>query len=298
MVALPGAVLPGRHAARQGEAARRRVRRDDPLRDRGRSSAPTARGSWCCPDSYEAGRGGRSATCRSATTCSSSRSRPNRPDCLACTASRARCTRSPARRWRPTRRPRTRPAEGEGDADGPDLRDRRRPRALPALQRARVHRRAGRPLAAVAEGAPDGGGPAPDQQRRRHHQLRDAAARPADARLRPRPRRRPRAARARARARASGSTTLDGEQRVFDGDAVLVCDADGPTGIGGDHGRRHAARSRETTTRVAMEAATWNGPNILQTSKKLGLRTRGQRALREAAASASSRCRRSGWRRG
>jgi phenylalanyl-tRNA synthetase beta chain len=67
-------------------------------------------------------------------------------------------------------------------------------------------------------------------------------------------------------------TTLDGEQHVFDGDAVLVCDADGPTGIGGIMG---GAKSEvgEETTRVAMEAATWNGPNILKTSKKLGLRT-------------------------
>ena len=67
-------------------------------------------------------------------------------------------------------------------------------------------------------------------------------------------------------------TTLDGEQRVFDADAVLVCDADGPTGIGGIMG---GARSEvgADTTRVAMEAATWNGTNILQTSKKLGLRS-------------------------
>jgi len=66
--------------------------------------------------------------------------------------------------------------------------------------------------------------------------------------------------------------TLDGEERVFDGDAVLVCDADGPPGIGGIMG---GARSEvgEGTTRVAMEAATWNGPNILQTSKKLALRS-------------------------
>ena len=67
-------------------------------------------------------------------------------------------------------------------------------------------------------------------------------------------------------------TTLDGEERVVDGDAVLVCDADGPTGIGGVMGGARSEVS-PTTTRVAMEAATWNGPNILQTSKKLGLRS-------------------------
>ena len=46
---------------------------------------------------------------------------------------------------------------------------------MPALHRARLRGRDDRPVAAVAEGAPDGRRPAPDQQRRRHHQLRDAA---------------------------------------------------------------------------------------------------------------------------
>ena len=67
-------------------------------------------------------------------------------------------------------------------------------------------------------------------------------------------------------------TTLDGEQRVFDSDAVLVCDGNGPTGIAGIMGGA-ASEVSEGTTRVAMEAATWNGTNILQTSKKLGLRS-------------------------
>jgi phenylalanyl-tRNA synthetase beta chain len=66
--------------------------------------------------------------------------------------------------------------------------------------------------------------------------------------------------------------TLDGEERVLDSDAVLVCDADGPTGIGGIMGGA-ASEVSDATTRVAIEAATWNGPNILRTSTKLGLRT-------------------------
>ena len=66
--------------------------------------------------------------------------------------------------------------------------------------------------------------------------------------------------------------TLDGEERVLDGDAVVICDASGPTGIGGIMGGA-ASEVSEGTTRVAMEAATWNGPNILRTSTKLGLRT-------------------------
>jgi phenylalanyl-tRNA synthetase beta chain len=66
--------------------------------------------------------------------------------------------------------------------------------------------------------------------------------------------------------------TLDGEERTFENDAVLVCDADGPTGIGGIMGGATSEVS-EATTRVVMEAATWNGPNILKTSTTLGLRT-------------------------
>ena len=143
---------------------------------------------------------------------------------------------------------------------------------MPALQRARVHRRAGRPLAAVAEGAPDGGRHAADQQRRRHHELRDAAAGPADARLRPRPGRRPAAARAQ---RARGRAAHDARRRAA---RVRLrrrarVRRRRPDRHRRDHGRRRAARSSAETTRVAMEAATWNGPNILQTSKKLGLRS-------------------------
>ncbi len=67
-------------------------------------------------------------------------------------------------------------------------------------------------------------------------------------------------------------TTLDGETRVFDADAVLICDGDGPTGIGGIMGAASSEVS-ERTVRVAMEAATWNSTNILKTSKKLGLRS-------------------------
>ena len=66
---------------------------------------------------------------------------------------------------------------------------RRGPGPVPALHRAAVRGRDDRPVAGVAEGAPVGRGPAPDQQRRRHHQLRDAADGPAAARVRLRPRR-------------------------------------------------------------------------------------------------------------
>jgi phenylalanyl-tRNA synthetase beta chain len=67
-------------------------------------------------------------------------------------------------------------------------------------------------------------------------------------------------------------TTLDGVERTFDEDAVLVCDPNGPSGIAGIMGGEVSEVS-ETTTRVLLEVATWNGVNILRTSRKLGLRT-------------------------
>ena len=67
-------------------------------------------------------------------------------------------------------------------------------------------------------------------------------------------------------------TTLDGVERTFDEDAVLVCDRNGPSGIAGIMGGEVSEVS-EQTTRVLLEVATWNGVNILRTSRKLGLRT-------------------------
>lgn len=67
-------------------------------------------------------------------------------------------------------------------------------------------------------------------------------------------------------------TTLDGEQRSFDAEAVLVCDADGPSGIAGIMGGQVSEVS-EGTTSVLLEVANWNGTNILRTSRLLGLRS-------------------------
>src|SRR5262249_22552187 len=53
---------------------------------------------------------------------------------------------------------------------------------------------------------------------------------------------------------------------------VLVCDRNGPSGIAGIMGGA-ASEVSEATTRVLIEVATWNGVNILRTSRKLGLRT-------------------------
>jgi phenylalanyl-tRNA synthetase beta chain len=67
-------------------------------------------------------------------------------------------------------------------------------------------------------------------------------------------------------------TTLDGVDRTFTDEMALVCDAEGPSGIAGVMGGLISEVS-ENTTRVLMEAATWVGPNIMRTSKALGLRS-------------------------
>jgi phenylalanyl-tRNA synthetase beta chain len=67
-------------------------------------------------------------------------------------------------------------------------------------------------------------------------------------------------------------TTLDGIERSFDSDAVLVCDRNGPSGIAGIMGGQVSEVS-DSTQRVLLEVATWNGVNILRTSRKLGLRS-------------------------
>ncbi|HVO54666.1 MAG TPA: phenylalanine--tRNA ligase subunit beta [Solirubrobacterales bacterium] len=67
-------------------------------------------------------------------------------------------------------------------------------------------------------------------------------------------------------------TTLDDVERELDAETVLVCDRDGPTGIAGIMGGQVSEVS-EATTRVLLEAANWNGTNILRTSRQLGLRS-------------------------
>ncbi|MEA2406259.1 MAG: phenylalanyl-tRNA synthetase beta chain [Thermoleophilaceae bacterium] len=67
-------------------------------------------------------------------------------------------------------------------------------------------------------------------------------------------------------------TTLDGVERSFSSDMALVCDAEGPSGIAGVMGGLISEVS-DSTARVLMEAATWVGPNIMRTSKALGLRS-------------------------
>jgi phenylalanyl-tRNA synthetase beta chain len=67
-------------------------------------------------------------------------------------------------------------------------------------------------------------------------------------------------------------TTLDDVERRLGAGMALISDAEGPTSLAGIMGGQVSEVSGETT-RVAMEAATWVGPNILETSKALGLRS-------------------------
>jgi phenylalanyl-tRNA synthetase beta chain len=66
--------------------------------------------------------------------------------------------------------------------------------------------------------------------------------------------------------------TLDGQTRTLDRDMVVIDDADGPTSIAGVMGGERS-EVEAGTTRVLMEVATWDGPNIHRTSLKLGLRS-------------------------
>jgi len=66
--------------------------------------------------------------------------------------------------------------------------------------------------------------------------------------------------------------TLDDVERTLDSDMLLICDDEGPTSIAGIMGGQRS-EVEPTTTRVLMEAANWNGPNLQRSSTRLGLRT-------------------------
>lgn len=67
-------------------------------------------------------------------------------------------------------------------------------------------------------------------------------------------------------------TTLDGQERTLDPSMLAICDAERPAVIAGVFGAEFAEVS-DGTTRVLLEAATFDGPAILSTSLTLGLRT-------------------------
>lgn len=66
--------------------------------------------------------------------------------------------------------------------------------------------------------------------------------------------------------------TLDGLERTLDPDVVLIADAAGPTSLGGVMGGLRS-EVEPTTTRVLLEVANWDGPNLNRTMARLNLRS-------------------------
>jgi phenylalanyl-tRNA synthetase beta chain len=67
-------------------------------------------------------------------------------------------------------------------------------------------------------------------------------------------------------------TTLDGQPRVMDSAVLAICDAERPAVIAGIMGAADVEVSA-TTTRVLLEAATFDGPTVLHAALRLGLRS-------------------------
>ncbi|HET6690618.1 MAG TPA: phenylalanine--tRNA ligase subunit beta [Miltoncostaeaceae bacterium] len=66
--------------------------------------------------------------------------------------------------------------------------------------------------------------------------------------------------------------TLDGQERVLDASMLAIADAERPAVIAGIFGAEFA-EVHDGTTRVLLEAASFDGPTILDTSLRLGLRS-------------------------
>lgn len=66
--------------------------------------------------------------------------------------------------------------------------------------------------------------------------------------------------------------TLDGQMRKMDHDVLMICDAEKEIGIAGIMGGENSKITDGVKT-VLFEAATFNGPNIRKSAKRIGLRT-------------------------
>ena len=66
--------------------------------------------------------------------------------------------------------------------------------------------------------------------------------------------------------------TLDGQERTLDKDILMICDAEKAIGIAGIMGGENSKITDDVHT-MLFEAATFNGPNIRKSAKRLGLRT-------------------------
>ncbi len=166
---------------------------------------------------------------------------------------------------------------GRTSAVGRPGHDRRSGSVRPLCRRDR--RRHRRPVAAVDAGSADDVRRAADQQHRRHHQLRDARARPADARLR---------SREDARRRDHGAPRQAGR----DDDDARRQEAHADRRHAGDRRRRARGRHRRRDGRRGLgslerhaggscsKRRTSSRVGFASTSKKLGLKTEASIALR------------------
>ncbi|MBO4456896.1 MAG: phenylalanine--tRNA ligase subunit beta [Butyrivibrio sp.] len=66
--------------------------------------------------------------------------------------------------------------------------------------------------------------------------------------------------------------TLDGQERKLDSEVLMICDAEKEVGLAGIMGGENSMITDDVKT-VLFEAATFNGPNIRKSSKRVGLRT-------------------------
>ena len=66
--------------------------------------------------------------------------------------------------------------------------------------------------------------------------------------------------------------TLDGQMRRMDHDVLMICDAEKEIGIAGIMGGENSKITDDVKT-VLFESATFNGPNIRKSAKRIGLRT-------------------------
>lgn len=66
--------------------------------------------------------------------------------------------------------------------------------------------------------------------------------------------------------------TLDGQMRKLDSNVLMICDAEKEVGIAGIMGGENSKITDDVKT-VLFEAATFNGPNIRKSAKRIGMRT-------------------------
>ena len=66
--------------------------------------------------------------------------------------------------------------------------------------------------------------------------------------------------------------TLDGQIRKLDNQVLMICDAEKEVGIAGIMGGENSKITDDVHT-VLFEAATFNGPNIRKSAKRIGMRT-------------------------